>query len=522
MPIDTTRSSPYHPSGPQYFRLCRWHLTSLRPRGQNGYPNATLSGLVFCLTLFVVFVDTPVEAQSPQVTAPTSAEEAPDPFLAEIIRARILARLGLMEESLAKFRALLARRPGDRELREDYAETLVESGLAERARAELDAFLWDDPRSVRLRRLRARVDLMRGEPRRAAQRLEALSLDAPDAAGVTAELANALLQDGRWARALSLYGGVIERDPDNEDVRAAYREILATHASRIELIHNTLLQTSATHHTEEVAWKGWLGQRWWLRVGARHAIYTQDSVPGVDGFTEEVQTALALLGFQLGPRWTARAGLEEARREDTVRTTLRLGGAFDDGRATTASLGIAVRELLTNPVTAIPLRGTTDRLTADISRRLTDRLTVAGQYQRLRHRVSGDELGVEWELAGRAEVELLRGRLQLTLIPQLFFSEYTPSVGSPLRERVSFIRRQDIIASGVLMGLDLLPGVRAEIGSVGRRDLHRALTSWEVTGEGRWQIHPRVEFHLLYTRNTEGGTIGGKEESFTGGLTVLY
>ncbi len=55
--------------------------------------------------------------------------------------------------------------------------------------------------------------------------------------------------------ALSLYAGLAERDPDNDALRRAYREILLAHASRLELSHATLFQLAATHHTEEVAWK---------------------------------------------------------------------------------------------------------------------------------------------------------------------------------------------------------------------------------------------------------------------------
>lgn len=483
---------------------------------------ASLRRMLLCVALLVSALAGSVQAQPPGSLSSPPPEEETDPLLAETTRARILARLGRTGEAHEAFRALLAQRPRDPGLREEYAGLLVDTGLNELALAELEAFLLDDPRSPRLQQLRARVDLLRGEPRLAVERLAALSRERPDDAEVARDLAEAALQDGRWAQALSLYGHLLQRDPDDEGLRAAHREILAAHAGRFELIHNTLFQTSATHHTEEVAWKGWLGEAWWLRVGARHAIYTQDALPGVEGFTEEVQTALGLLGFRLGRRWNGHVGLEEARREDTVRTTFRLGGAFDDRSATTASLEIAVRELLTNPVAAVPLRGNTDRVSANLSRRLAHWLTAAGEYHYRRHRVSGEDLGGEWELAGRAEAELLRAPIEMTLIPQLFFSEFSPAVGSPLRERVSFLRRQDIIGSGILIGRDLLPGVRVEIGAVGRRDLHRALTSWEVSGDGRWQIHPRVEFHVLYTRNTEGGTIGGKEENFSGRLVILH
>jgi hypothetical protein len=112
--------------------------------------------------------------------------------------------------------------------------------------------------------------------------------------------------------------------------------------------------------------------------------------------------------------------------------------------------------------------------------------------------------------------------VQVTLIPQVFFSEYTPTAGSPLRDAVTFLRREDIVAIGGLIGWDVTPALRLQAGSVGRRDLHRSLTSWEVTGEGRWRIRPWLEGRVLYTRNTESTTVGGQEESFLGRLDILY
>lgn len=473
---------------------------------------------MLCLAL-VLGAAAPAGAQS-QPAAEGSAAD-PDPAQAEILRARLLTRLGRFEEARAAFRALLAR-SDDHALRQEYAEALVEMGLTEEAVDEVEALLRQAPRSPKLRRLRARLDLLRGRPRLAAEQLEALAREGPEEAGQAAERADAWLRSGSWTRALSLYASLVERDPENDSLRRAYRDIRVAHVSRIEGSHATLLQVAATHHTDEVAWRAWLADRLWVRAGVRHAIYTQDTLPGLRGFTEEIETALVLVGFQPTPRLQARVGLEEAYRAERLRTTLRLGGSFDDGRSTTATLDLVAREVLTNPVPAIPLRGTTDRLTAEVFRRVADRVTLGAHYEHRHYRVSGDTLGNAWDLAGRLEVELLRGGVQLALIPQFFLSEYKPEAGSPLREQISFIRRQDVIASGILIGFDLLPGVRAQIGAVGRRDLHRTLTTWEVTGDGRWRIHPRLELHVLYTRNTGGSAVGGKEESVTGALTFLY
>jgi hypothetical protein len=246
-------------------------------------------------------------------------------------------------------------------------------------------------------------------------------------------------------------------------------------------------------------------------------------VIGQPGFTEEVWTALATLGFQPTPAVSLWAGLEEARRrEEIFRTTGRLGASYDDARATTATLEVAIRELLTNPVVALPRNGSTDRVTVDLARRVLVPVVLAAHYDFRQYRVSGETLGDRWEAAARAELELLRSRVQVTLVPQVFFSEYRPIAGSPLRDAVTFLRREDIVAMGAVVGWDVTPAIRLQAGSVGRRDLHRSITSWEVTGEGRWRIRPWLEGRVLYTRNTESTTVGGQEESFLGRLDILY
>jgi hypothetical protein len=95
-------------------------------------------------------------------------------------------------------------------------------------------------------------------------------------------------------------------------------------------------------------------------------------------------------------------------------------------------------------------------------------------------------------------------------------------LGSPLRERITFLRREGVIGIGILVGWDITPALRLQAGSVGRRDLSRAVTSWEVSGEGRWRIRSWLEGRVLYNRNTESTTIGGKEEAFLGRLDILY
>lgn len=448
----------------------------------------------------------------------SSDTEPADVFAAELMRARILGRLGRAEEALGAFARLVRQRPTDADLRDEYVELLLEAGLLEPAQAIVDT----SPESPRVSRLQARLDLLMRRPRLASERLAALRAQAPDDVFLAADLAGALTQEGRWGEALALYGGILEVRPENEEVRRLYRELALAHAPRLEIQHRTLLQVAATHHVEEIAYRTWLGQRWWGRAGVRYGNYHQDAVPGLEGFTEEIETALLGAGYTVDPRWTVRAALEGAHRDGVVIPAFRLGGVFDDARATSAALDIAVRELLTNPVIAIPRRGTTDRITFDGARRIAERVTVAAHYDRRMYRVSDHDLGTEWEAATRVEWALLRGRVDVTFYPQIFHSEYRAVAHSPVREQIAFIKRQDVGSLGLLIGMELLPGLRAEVGSVGRRDVYRAITSWEVTADVRWRIQQRLELRVLYTRNTEGSHIGGKEESFTGALHVLY
>lgn len=457
------------------------------------------------------------QAQAPP---PQTAGEARE---SEIIRARLLSRLGRSDEALAAFETLVARYPDDRGLRADYAELLLDTGLGERAEVELARLLVVDGRSPRLRRLKARLELERGAPDRAVETLAALSEEAPEDLGLRADLASATLAAGRWAQALSVYSDLVERSPDNDDWRAVHRDLLGGYSPRLQYSHLSLYQQEATHHTEEVAWKGWITERWWARAGTRYGNYHQQASAGAPAFTEYIVTPLVEAGFQATRRLLLRAGLEEPIRNETGRTTLRLGGVFDDGRLSTVTLDSAVRETLTNPVVAIPLRGTRDRVTLDVSRRLTSLAVVFAHYEYRHYRAAGEELGQAWEGAGRAEVDLWRTYpLQVTLVPQLFFEEYAPDAGSPLRERISFIRRRDMLGMGVLVGWDVLPGLRVQLGSTGHQDVHRVVTSWEVLGEARWRIRRWVEMQVLYNRSTDGSLLGGTEQVFTANLEILY
>src|SRR5207237_4714192 len=130
---------------------------------------------------------------------------------------------------------------------------------------------------------------------------------------------------------------------------------------RLELIHGSLLQSHAEAHVEAIGWRAWVADPFAIRGGFRSGLYI-DRHPG--GFQQRIETALVSATVVPRRDLTLRGGVDESVIRDRTQTTLRLAGAFDDGRATTATVDLAARELLTNPVAAVSRRGATDRLTA--------------------------------------------------------------------------------------------------------------------------------------------------------------
>jgi len=54
--------------------------------------------------------------------------------------------------------------------------------------------------------------------------------------------------------------------------------------------------------------------------------------------------------------------------------------------------------------------------------------------------------------------------LQVTLIPQAVLRGYTPDAGSPLRDQIASFAR-DMLGMGLLVRLEVLPGLRVQVGS---------------------------------------------------------
>jgi hypothetical protein len=353
--------------------------------------------------------------------------------------------------------------------------------------------------------------------------LEALRRELPDEPSLAGDLAYAEARAGHYRRALALYEEALARDPTDRTLRAARAELAFAQAPYVELLHRTLLQRDGESHVEELAGRAWIADAWWVRPALRYGRYHADRHDAHAAFTDDIETVALLAGWQPQRDWGIRAGLDEARHDDFYRTTLRLGAGFDDRRTTRLDLDLAFRELLTNPVEAVALNGATDRVTLTAWRLLVQRVAAAGHYEYRRYRARGHDVGGQWEADVRLELGLVeRSTLRVALVPQLFASEYSAAGPDELRDRLPFLRRQEIVALGLVAGWDVLPNLRLSGSGVGRRDVFRDVTSYEFSGDARWRVADRIELEGLYVRNTESFRIGGKEETFFVRLRVLY
>jgi len=259
-----------------------------------------------------------------------------------------------------------------------------------------------------------------------------------------------------------------------------------------------------------------------LRATLRNGLYEADRVGSRRGFTEDVQTVAALLTWQVQPDVSAHAGLDESRRDETLRTTLRAGGTFDDGRASRVALDGALRELLTNPVAAVPRRGSTDRVTLDAWHRFAAIVAGSGHVEYRHYRVASQDLGDHWDLGARAEVDALRRPFRLTLAPLLFFSDYSPSAERPLRDEITFLRRQEIIGFATIVSGEPFRGLTVSAEVTPRYDVHRDVSAVEVSTDARWRLRDRVQLELRYVHNSESLRVGGREDTIALRVTMLY
>lgn len=139
--------------------------------------------------------------------------------------AQALSYLRRYDESLAEFRKVLAERPGDVAVRQDYGQVLLWAGRADEAYAELNAVPLEQLKPEGVLALAdtlvARRDYERAEKIFAAQ-LQRV----PDDQLTRLKLAEILSWTKRYDASLALYREILAARPDDIQVRRRYALVL--------------------------------------------------------------------------------------------------------------------------------------------------------------------------------------------------------------------------------------------------------------------------------------------------------
>ena len=151
-----------------------------------------------------------------------------------MIRARILSRQGRIPESLALYRELRARFPGDKEIWTDFIETLVNERLYEAADQELSAFLDRYPGDSRALRIQARMHYELGRFASTYPVYDRLLETFSEDAGIWSDYGYARQGDGDWSGALRCFSRALELDPENDDTLRSVHGILREHLPRVD------------------------------------------------------------------------------------------------------------------------------------------------------------------------------------------------------------------------------------------------------------------------------------------------
>lgn len=151
-----------------------------------------------------------------------------------LIRARILSRQGLVPESLALYRELRARFPGDKEIWIRLIETLVNAGMYEASEQELSAFLDRYPDDLRALRMQARSFFEQDRFASTYPVYDRLVEISSEDAGIWSDYGYARQQGGDWSGALNCFSRALELEPESDGILRSLHGILREHLPRMD------------------------------------------------------------------------------------------------------------------------------------------------------------------------------------------------------------------------------------------------------------------------------------------------
>ena len=440
----------------------------------------------------------------------------------DLIRARILARKGLVPDALALYRDLRARHPGDREIWIDYIETLVNEGFFEAAGAELSRFLDRYPGDPRASRIRAGLLYEQGRFEAAFPVYEGLLRTFPEDAGIWSDYGYARQETGDWAGALDCFSRVLELDPENGDVLRSLHGILRDHLPRLD--GGFRLYRQEEGDADWATWylryeRHWTERSWWTFSYDRIRMERPEQ-PFLPAVNETVHDASVRAAYAFNRLFTGRAG---------AALFSGMGGGAG------AFLGLEAR----------PTRGLVLRADYAHARPWYDPMEAVAEEGREHPLViSADWSGWDpWLLYAEAQQtdyevrdleEYGRRRGVLGVLSRRFgdnpllLLSYTYArtrfeYGSETFRPVLLIEREHV--HGLSAFFEHRPCTYWTYRLYGgvRRDTARDLDAWFVRPEVLVRLGNRVEGRFSYEHSSEAGNVlGGTSRTFEAGLRVLF
>jgi tetratricopeptide (TPR) repeat protein len=440
----------------------------------------------------------------------------------DLIRARILSRQGLLEDSLDLYRDLRERFPADQEIWIDYIETLVNAELFEASEAELNAFLAQYPENLRALRIQARVFYEQGRFAFAYPVYDHLVEVFSGDAGVWSDYGYARQGGGDWAGALNCFSRVLELDPENEDALRSVHTILREHRPRLDTGYRLYRQEDG-----DAEWGTWylragrhLGEKSWWTFAYDRVTMDRPAQPFLPPVNETLHDASLRVDYTFNRFIAAHVGAG-------LYSGMGDGAGFSVGLDARPDPSLALRADYTwgrpwfDPMEAVDQEGRENRLLLSMEWTRWSPWTLYMEAEQSDYETRDlDDYGRRRGILG-----ILSRRFgdnpALTLSYSYLRRRF--EYGSETFRPVLMIEREGVHELSALFEHRLCTYWTVRMQGGVRKDHLRDLDSWFILPELNVRMGNRLEGRVSYEHSSEAGTVaGGISRTFHVGLRVIF
>lgn len=437
----------------------------------------------------------------------------------ETMIAKILVRLGRVEEAEPIYDEVIANEPRNVHLILDYADAMVAAGRLEKARAILERARAIEPKHARLLRLDAEILVKEKRYGESAEVYrEALRLYGSDA-GLEAGLGYALELGGSWGDAVGAYGRSLVLQPGNLDVERSLADLFEHVGNRVSVgaRWSFIGEDYAIEIPAEISF-AFRDSRDRLTLGAGAGFFSGRAAVVANG-TVPVEDRIVSLRASFASRFNLRnewaVGLEGYPGAAGDFPLGGWGSLLLQGLEPSRTLGVrvGVHELLRAPTASVGLGGRRTGISVEGSRDL-GRRWFAGAGATLES-LSLDPTGRDSVTDGRFLANLSAGYRLSTAEPRVdLYFNYNPVRLLGNQELAALIpigERFDYLTAGVRLSSGR-PRLRWLVSVYAGVDAHSDDNIWGVVGDLVYR--PGARFELRF--GGEAGSAFGRSSTEIG------